>query len=536
MDTGPESGFDRLTSLASDLLAAPVALVSLVDDRRQYFKSCVGLPEPWSTRRQTPLTHSFCRLAVIEDAPLIVTDAETDDRVRDNLAVRDLSVRAYLGVPIRDRHGEALGSFCVIDAEAREWTEDDLQRIRSLRDCVETEIELRSMVGASRRRAEKMERRVKAMKRRADESDLVSTRKSLFLAKLSHELRTPLTPIAAAAELLAAEAMGDAERREIAAIVGEQVRQLRRLVDDMRELSRIEQGTLELTRERVDVSQVLRGAVRTCREMAEGRNHSLTVAAGEGVVVEGDGDRLLQVFCNLLSNACRYTPPGGRIEAAARTEGGEAVVSVTDTGVGLRPEVLGSIFGTFRQSGGETPSEREGLGLGLAIVRQLTRLHGGEVRAFSDGPGCGSTFEVRLPALRDPAAAAPEAAAPAAVAPLDIVVVDDAPAVTFTVSKLLGRDDHTVRTAASAAEAERLVAERRPDILFSDIEMPGRSGLELARGLRAASRTRTLPLVALTGRVAEGDAQDVLDAGFDRHLAKPVSLDELRATLDSLFG
>ena len=363
-------------------------------------------------------------------------------------------------------------------------------------------------------------------RKRAEEALREADRhKDEFLALLAHELRNPLAPIANGVQILRRSSMGDAtDRGVVIDMMERQVSQLIRLVDELLEVSRISRGKIELHNERSDTETVLRNAFETSQPRIEKNKHVATLnVAPEALPIQGDPMRLAQVFTNLINNAAKFTPPGGRITVDAFRQGQEAVVEVRDNGFGISPENLPRVFDLF------TGSRREGgLGIGLALARNLVEMHGGKIEAQSDGLGKGSVFTVRLPLDRSP--------------PLERARNADSPETTdYGKRVLVIDDDHDVANSLgllleSLGARVRVVYDGQsgveslgfdPDIVFIDIGMPKVDGCETARRLRASSNGRDLNLVALTGWGQAADRAKSLAAGFDVHVTKPASVETL---------
>ena len=376
--------------------------------------------------------------------------------------------------------------------------------------------------------------------RAADEAKQAEARrKDEFLATLTHELRNLLAPVRNGLQVLRL-AGSDPDRERACGMMDRQVHHLARLLDDLTDVSRIGQGKVVLRKERVDLRGVLAEAAEASRPLVDAGRHTLAVhRPPHAVPVEGDRTRLTQVFANLLNNAAKYTEPGGRIEVDVGADGGQAVVRVRDTGVGIPPELLPTVFELFAQVGTSLDRSQGGLGIGLALVRRLVELHGGSVGADSAGPGRGSTFTVRLPlAAPGPAGsdlARPVAASPAApVRPRRVLVVDDHPDVADSLALLLRLDGHEVRVAGDGATALGVAAEFQPEVVFLDLGMPGMNGYETARRLREEVGLGGAAVVALTGWGTEADRRRTLDAGFAYHLVKPPDPAEVAALLATL--
>jgi signal transduction histidine kinase len=357
-------------------------------------------------------------------------------------------------------------------------------------------------------------------------------RKDEFLATLSHELRNPLAPMRSALEVLKLEHGAGAERRPLIDVFDRQLHHLTHLVDDLMEVSRITQGRMELRREPVLLADIVRGAVEDVAAMMRADGHTLTVTTeAPGAVVEGDPTRLFQVVVNLLTNACKYTPNGGAIELALRTEGQEALIVVRDTGIGIPAHALGTVFDMFSQLKPAIDRSKGGLGIGLALVRGILALHGGGIEAHSEGEGRGSTFTVRLPLAPVQATPASIGAAQDTVAPASVLVVDDNVDAAETLHMFLELSGCAARVAHSAAEALGMLQEFRPQVALFDIGLPDMNGYELARRVRKLPGGADVLLIAATGWGQEADKQLAFDAGFDHHLTKPIDFDKLRALL-----
>ncbi|HET8541848.1 MAG TPA: ATP-binding protein [Anaeromyxobacter sp.] len=374
-----------------------------------------------------------------------------------------------------------------------------------------------------------------ALTAKAEALEEIDRRKDEFLATLAHELRNPLAAVASAGRLLEGH---DGPGARHAAVIGRQVGHLRRLVDDLLDLSRITLDRIQLRRERLELPAVVERAADGVRAAAEAKGQKLAIrAAGEVPEVDGDPIRLEQVLSNLLRNAIRYTPPKGTISVAVEADRGDAVVRVGDTGMGIPADLLPRIFEPFVQ-GTHSEGGEEGLGLGLALVRRLVELHGGSVEARSEGPGTGTVFCVRLPlaAVAAPAAvsAPPVPARAHHDGRLRVLLVEDHPDVALTTAEALDLFGYAVHVEADADAGLRACLECPPDVALLDIGLPGRSGLDLARDIRARLPRDMVRLIAVTGYGQPEDRIRSEEAGFDAHLVKPVELDELREVIERL--
>jgi PAS domain S-box-containing protein len=362
-------------------------------------------------------------------------------------------------------------------------------------------------------------------------------RKDEFLAMLAHELRNPLAPILQAVQILRRHKPTTPEEAWCEEVIERQTAHLTRLVDDLLDISRITQGKVTLRREPVELQAAVTRAVETVRPFLEGRRHELVLALpDEPLVLEGDLIRLAQILANLLHNAAKYTPDGGRIELSAEHLDGVALLRLRDNGIGIPPEMLSRVFDLFTQADRSLSRSEGGIGVGLTLVRTLVELHGGSVEALSPGPGHGTEILVRLPARLDLSqreqreeAAPVEPASPKAAAGRRILVVDDNQDSAESLALLLEIHGHEVRTAFAGLDALETASTFRPDVVLLDIGLPGMDGYEVARRLRADDHRGLL--VALTGYGRDDDRQRSLEAGFDHHLVKPVDLDELARVL-----
>ena len=362
--------------------------------------------------------------------------------------------------------------------------------------------------------------------------------KDQFLAMLGHELRNPLAPIGTAAQLLKLPDLDGHRARYAGDVIGRQVEHMNRLLSDMLDVSRVTRGLVTLNLEEVDLRDAVERAVEQTRPLMEERQHRLELRLPQGAVtVRGDQTRLTQVVANLLTNSAKYTPPHGSIQLSLVSAGDEATLSVADDGEGITPDLLPRVFDLFSQGERKADRAQGGLGLGLALVRSLVQLHGGNVDASSPGRGGGSIFTMRLPlkqelpALSGAAAALPRASDTAPTG-LRIMLVDDNIDAAVSLSLLLeAAGDHLVSTYYDAASALEWAGFERPDAFILDIGLPDMNGYELARRLRAIPQFATTLLIALTGYGQLQDKARAREAGFDLHIAKPAEPDEILAAL-----
>ncbi len=350
-------------------------------------------------------------------------------------------------------------------------------------------------------------------------------RKDEFIATLAHELRNPLATISNVSHIIGAN--GDiAERQKLSAMIERQVKHLVRLVDDLLEVSRISCGKIELKSERVVVSEAIDQALEICAPILRRQRHEVRLSLGDTpLIVNGDAVRLCQVFANLLTNAAKYTEPGGRIDITAQRRDGEAVVSVRDTGVGIPAEMLSRVFDIFTQLDRDQGRSQGGLGIGLTLVRSLVHLHGGRVEARSGGPGQGSEFIVYLPLTTEGRARSrPDVARRAATDSSwrRVLVIDDDRDSADSLAIMVRSTGAQAHVAYDGPSGLAALPRFKPQLVLLDLGMPGMDGFETARRIRALPEGRELLLVALTGWGQPEDRARTRDAGFDRHLIKPL--------------
>lgn len=371
---------------------------------------------------------------------------------------------------------------------------------------------------------------------RADEAlRQADRRKDEFLATLAHELRNPLAAIRTGLEVVV-RSSGEAERAErMIGMIDRQSRLLVKLIDDLMDVSRIATGKVVLQRARLDLRAVLEAVFESGQTVFDASRHEIRLdLPPEPVWVMGDAARLAQVIGNLLNNAGKYTPDGGRIAVELTKEDGQAFVRVIDSGVGIAPELLEQVFEMFAQVDRTLDRARGGLGIGLSLVRRLAELHGGTVTAHSDGVGHGSTFVVRLPIAPDLEQTPSQSHSEDAHKPphLKVLVVDDNKDVADALAALLDFGEHEIRIAYDGASALDEAGQFTPDIVFCDIGMPGMNGHELAARLRADPRHKSAVLVAVTGWGNEEDKRLSVRAGFDLHFTKPISAEQIESVLE----
>ena len=358
----------------------------------------------------------------------------------------------------------------------------------------------------------------------ADQLRETDRRKDEFLATLAHELRNPLAPIRSALGILQHPDHDREDALRAQAIIDRQVRQMVRLVDDLLDVSRITRDRLELRKQRIGLAGVVNAAVETTMPQLRALGHRLQVELPEApMLIDGDPQRLSQVFGNLLNNACKYTARGGQVRLQAQIVDGWVHVAVSDTGIGLQSHQLQAVFDLLVQVDTSLERAQGGLGIGLTLVRRLVEMHGGNVAARSDGPGKGSTFEVSLPLVGVESRSEPAKPTTRASATRSqrILIVDDNRDAADMLSLSLQLLGHDIRTLYDPEQVIGMLAEFAPDLAFIDVGMPKLNGFELARQIRATPEGEGICLVALTGWGQEEDRRRSREAGFDEHLVKP---------------
>lgn len=377
------------------------------------------------------------------------------------------------------------------------------------------------------------------LRHRASQLAEADRRKDEFLAMLAHELRNPLAPIRNATDILLLKGSDQSVLRRARELIGRQVMHMTRLLDDLLDVSRITGGKIRIAKEPVAVADVVAQAVETVRPLIDKKQHHLSISLpSEPVRLEADSTRLVQVVANLLNNAAKYTEPGGNIWLTGELVNDEVVLRVRDTGVGIGREMLPRVFDLFAQSDRTLDRSQGGLGIGLTLVHKLVEMHGGSVFAHSDGPGRGSEFTVRLPALpaATPAVESPPSEFASASSPARVLVVDDSVDVAEAIGMLLSLLGHEVHMAHSGKDAIEAARKLRPDVVLLDIGLPGMDGYAVARCLRERPEVNGLRLIAVSGYGQEEDLARSKAAGFDHHLVKPVSAEALQAAIAERTG
>ncbi|HTJ55584.1 MAG TPA: ATP-binding protein [Nitrosospira sp.] len=515
-----------LTEEARSMLGAHQAVTSLtVPDDRPRVLNMMSLSDKYAGDRTYLEKSDISRIGIEvshTNRPMRMTRQELENhpvwKEFEKHAKDHPLMRGWLAVPLIGHGGKNLGLVQLMDKAQGEFTEEDEAIL----------VQLAAIASAGIENARLYEQ-VREQDRRKDE----------FLAILAHELRNPLAPIRTGLAVLKLAPSIDAmvKTREI---MERQVEHMVRLIDDLLDVSRITRGKVQLKKERIDVRTILDTALEVSRPFIEESRHRLFISTPEeALLLDADPTRMAQVVSNLMNNAAKYTPEGGRIELSAeRDHNGDhddVIIRVRDNGVGLTSEALPKVFELFSQVGKTLDRSQGGLGIGLALVKRLVEMHGGQVAAESPGLGQGSTFVVRLPlaatqVINGRQVPGEENASSLSV-PRRILVVDDNVDGAETIAMLLTLFGHTVKTVHNGPDALETAHSFQPGVMFLDIGLPGMSGYEVAQQLRSDSNMNGLILVALTGWGSEEDRQRAQSVGFDYHLTKPVGMEKLQSLL-----
>lgn len=463
-------------------------------------------------------------------------DSKTDPRTAADYkkSYEPTGERAYVAVPLM-REGRWVASLRVSDDKPRQWTKEELSLLQTVAE--------RTWTAIQKLRAEaERERLLQSEKEARDAAEKANQLKDEFLATLSHELRNPLNVILGYSELLLR--MPEIEQSPRLVKMGEALRRnaqsQSQLINDLLDLSRLQRGKISLNQEPISMAAIIDNAVETVRADASAKGIEIRLNVSDQLLlVDGDRLRLQQIAWNILNNAVKFTPAGGSIDIGLGSQNDKAVLVIRDTGQGIDPLFLPHVFEMFRQADGSNRRRHGGLGIGLALVRQLVQLHGGTISAESDGPNKGSRFTVRLPLVRETASLSTGGASPDTV-DLDVLsrtnflVLDDSEDAIAMMEELLRISGANVTTATSGAEALRLARDNEFDVILSDISMPEMDGFEFLRRLRQINGRQHVPVIAITGFGRTDDIERAHDAGFYSHLTKPLNLQALADVLQRL--
>ncbi|TWO70088.1 GAF domain-containing protein [Caenimonas sedimenti] len=452
-----------------------------------------------------------------------------------------LPVRSYLAVPVISRSGEPIGGLFFGHPEPGVFNSRSERLTVGIASQAAIAIDNARLYEQSQKLAEERRQLLESERSARMEAERANSMKEEFLATLSHELRTPLSAITGWVHILRAKlGASQPELLKGVEVIDRSTKAQVQLIEDLLDISRIRAGKLVIDRQPVSPVAFVQAAIDMIRPALAAKEVELSQDFESAGLVAGDASRLQQVVWNLLSNASKFTPPGGRVHVRVRQEGDWAVISVEDSGAGIRAEVLETIFERFRQGDSSTTRRFGGLGLGLSIVRHLVSQHGGSVRAHSAGEGRGSRFEVRLPILES--MSSPVAGEPTPktddtnLAGLKVLVVEDEADSRELLAQVLQDHGATVQTADGARRALAILAQFQPAVLLSDIGMPEVDGYQLIRSIRGDKQNplRAIPAIAMTAFVRPEDRQRAHDAGYDLHLAKPLNPAEVVAAIAAL--
>ena len=465
-------------------------------------------------------------------------DSKTDPRTAADYArsYESTGERAYVAVPLM-REGRWVASLWASDDQPRQWSKEEVSLLQTVAERTWTAIE------KLRAEAER-ERLLQSEQEARDAAEKANQLKDEFLATLSHELRNPLNVILGYSELLLRmpEIVRSAKLTQMAEALRRNAQSQSQLINDLLDLSRLQRGKISLNQEPVSLAAIIDSAVETVRTDALAKGVAIKLNFSDQLLlVDGDRLRLQQIAWNVLNNAVKFTPGGGRIDISLRSENDHAVVVVSDTGQGIDPVFLPHVFEMFRQADSSNSRRHGGLGIGLALVRQLVQLHGGTISAESEGPNRGSRFTVRLPLLRETATLASSAIVSTEGVKLSLLsqrsflIVDDSEDTIKMLEELLRVSGANVRSATNGVDALRIAAENDFDVILSDISMPEMDGFEFLQRLRQVDGRQHIPVIAITGFGRSADIERARTAGFYAHLTKPLNLQTLAEVLQQLL-
>jgi PAS domain S-box-containing protein len=520
--SSPTAAAQRVADAVKRLLEPSSAVVRLLEpDGTMVAVAVAGQNLVVTPGHRMPAGSGVVGLAVTQRSLVMTNSVLTDPRIDLPSQVRDqherLSHQLVIAVPLIV-DDVVIGTLALNETRARTFAETELALLQALANHAAVGIR-----NAQRFEEERVARR---------EAEASSRTKDEFLAMLGHELRNPLAAIAAAIEIL--NQLDSADERSVHSreVITRQVAHLREIMDDLLDVGRVTTGKIILSFKTIDLSTLARRSWAILESTGTFARHGVKLET-QPVWVNVDETRIGQVLDNLLSNAVKCTPAGGSIMMTIRSEGDDAVIRVADTGIGISATLLPRVFDLFVQGERTLDRRKGGLGIGLTLVKRLVEMHGGSVGAFSEGPGRGSVFTVRLPRVAVPvealAAAGPTAAAP--LGPCRVLVVEDSADARQMLRLMLELEGHEVHEAEDGISGLTHALELKPDVAVIDIGLPGIDGWELARRIRATDVGRRMILVAVSGYGQQEDRRLSQQAGFDTHLVKPVDRDTLNKAI-----
>lgn len=517
LDTDPTPNFDRLTALLKKLLNVEFALVSLVDEKRQWFKSACGIDAS-----ETPRQEAFCAHAILEKSVLVVLDALQDARFKNNPLVKtDPHIRFYAGYPLINSEGHVLGTLCAIGTKSRDSFEDDhFEVLETLAKTVMDELELH---------------------RHAIELKTMVEQRSLYVAQMSHEIRTPLNGVLGMASLLGEE-LTKPEQVEKLNVLENSAKILTSMVNNILDFSKIEAGEVELDCAPLNLIDLVRSSCSVLEMSAREKGIEIILEASQQLPTSVllDEVKIRQILLNLLSNAIKFTETGMvSVFLEYERENSLALLKVKDTGIGIEKEKLKRIFEPFAQAGADIVRKYGGTGLGLHIVKEFVDAMGGTIDVRSE-LGTGSEFRVLIPApvasSSDTANEQVEKVEDTDYSNLKVCVVEDHPTNQIVVTGMLKRFNVRASCFSSAEEALEKLENELFDLFLTDCQLPGMSGFEFAQKLRTKEEERSLPpssIIALTANVMQGIREKCQEAGMNEYLPKPVQKEDLRMVLEN---
>ena len=516
LDTEPELGFDDLTAVAAATCNTPIALVSLIDDKRQWFKSHYGLDT-----RETPRDYAFCTHTILGSEAFVVPDTTLDARFQDNpLATGEPHVRFYAGVPLINPEGFALGTLCVIDHVPRELTPLQLDVLLRLGRQVVSQLELR---------------------RARDLAQSAVAAKTRFLASMSHEVRTPLNGLLGVTQLLAESALNSAQS-ELVQIAQRSGEHLLSVVNDILEFSRLDAGGLKLELAPFNLKEAINDVLAIAASSArrKGIRLQLEWQSLASPHRQGDAQRVRQVLFNLVANAIKFTSHGSvTLRVSDDTTAPAIKLAVIDTGIGIAPDVMPKLFNRFTQADSSTTRQFGGTGLGLAITRRLVELMGGQVGVDSE-LGKGSCFwcSIPLPNIAGELDAPSESKINESLVYCDlhgrsVLVAEDEAVNLMILMRQLQKHNCVVTHVATGSAAVELCRQRPFDLILMDGMMPEMDGYEATRQIRALPQawTSRVPIIALTANAMDGDREECFLAGMTDYVSKPINFQAFNAAL-----